>query len=415
MSIECYVPACNNMCGVSFEGIPFPKDEELKQKWISAIYGPRDKSRKLPKIMEPKSTSLVCPNHFTPEDYKTVTICGVTHRTHELKPNTIPNLDNWTKLKSDPKHIEGEIKQYEELVFNSANNIVSMNEQLKLEVNKLTIEHIELKQAVEAPYLSCNKLFKTPTQVIKITGALTQDVLQHKLTRAKPFLQNLPDVSLSFEDQLVAVLSKLQLNLPDKLMCLVYSISLPQLHQLFKAWVSALAIAFTPVCVNEGFITAIIKYGRRKIFCDVTVLKIPKPKVKPDETEDKITSTRNFVLPISHALCFVAQSQVLYISKLFEPNIPILQAVRDIEEFSFHLKPTSLVYIEPLNRVVTKQDIQLGVVLDTDLSETNTKLQKDRRKPFINIDQFQILKSPLEEPFSSLGYELAIVLAGIVR
>ncbi|XP_067130144.1 gastrula zinc finger protein XlCGF57.1-like [Centruroides vittatus] len=77
-STWCCVPHCSNSGGHKF-----PKNPALRKKWIHAVKRANWK---------PTSSSLVCKNHFTPDQYKEINIFGNIPAKRQLKADAVPNV-----------------------------------------------------------------------------------------------------------------------------------------------------------------------------------------------------------------------------------------------------------------------------------------------------------------------------------
>ncbi|XP_067120778.1 uncharacterized protein [Centruroides vittatus] len=82
-SMWCCVPHCSNSGGHKF-----PKNPALRKKWIHAVKRANWK---------PTSSSLVCKNHFTPDQYKEINIFENIPAKRQLKADAVPNVFLWSK------------------------------------------------------------------------------------------------------------------------------------------------------------------------------------------------------------------------------------------------------------------------------------------------------------------------------
>ena len=88
-STTCCVPLCSNRGGHSF-----PKDESRRNLWIKALKRSSDSSAGA-KLWTPTPSSVVCKQHFVPDDYITETVYGenVYFTVYWSKPNVSENMN----------------------------------------------------------------------------------------------------------------------------------------------------------------------------------------------------------------------------------------------------------------------------------------------------------------------------------
>ncbi|XP_052212564.1 THAP domain-containing protein 5-like [Dreissena polymorpha] len=100
----CCVPFCSRKGRHKF-----PKDKQRQAAWVQAIRRVKTKFE----IWTPSEYSYVCENHFTEDDYHTITYAGNERRKRALRKTAVPSIFSWTNKATVAKSQERKERRLE--------------------------------------------------------------------------------------------------------------------------------------------------------------------------------------------------------------------------------------------------------------------------------------------------------------
>ncbi|CAM1154304.1 Uncharacterised protein r2_g4268 [Pycnogonum litorale] len=296
MPTYCCVPSCTNKIG----GHLFPKDTQMKKKWSTAIkrYDTLTKT-----LWKPKSTSVVCREHFIPEDYNK-TLLGVCSR---LKRNAIPSVFKFKKPEStsnknraDRAH-KREVKKVTEA---SSNSTVQEFIGEEVIIRTSDVESVEggdniLKDDKHDQEIQCDLLtdsgtqfsvceFKSnPVMISYYTGFEDYEHFMYVFTLLEIPARNLDYKCkhLSVENHFFLTLMKLRQAKDDQELAYFFKISQPVVSKIFHTWLRFLyyqldEINFWPSQeTNNNYMPDDFKrlFPSTRVILDTTETPIQKP------------------------------------------------------------------------------------------------------------------------------------------
>nr|CAB3262921.1 uncharacterized protein LOC100185213 [Phallusia mammillata] len=382
---RCCVPGCYNMeCPYKF-----PREDPLKDLWVEAIKEHHTTCRD--RTWRPQNKSVICPEHFTDEDFVKCTLNGTEVRTMKLRPDVVPSLrltcstyrrklpykKGQRAVNYNPLFDENTIilppRSGEPFILESDDNPVIMNTQLKLEVNTLTEEYQTFKNEYSIAYMDKENIENDDIMTHDLTGLSSYRVFEYVTSNAKPFLQQDFETKMKPETQAVMTLNKLWLNVPDRILSIIYSISIDEIRSIYTSWVKALgaALALDQTQKTEGLKTKVQQQDPETSSCYyvgyVTVLKTAPNTVRESRTcwLKNLQTQDEFIS--EHSVCVLAANGlVVFLSPLVAEDVPLMPILRESRILMDLLTDNDKVYLMPTERVVLKKDIELGVVLDID-------------------------------------------------
>ncbi|KAK6165462.1 hypothetical protein SNE40_022386 [Patella caerulea] len=251
-STLCCVPKCSNR-----GGHVFPKEANLRRKWIVAI-------RRIQ--WEPNKYSLVCSEHFTCNDYISATTLGTCPLVKRLKGASVPSVFSWTK----PVEVSTVNRQHRAVMRTYRKNITDSPILLLSNKDNILVEDIGAEvelvsedvpdpmecdiileteicdtsvQTDSYSYFSVERLKQDNKKMLNYSGCESYDrflMILHSLGpaayRLNYYYHDVRNVSI--ENQLLLTLVKLRMNWTNFVLADMFEISETTVSNIFITWVN---------------------------------------------------------------------------------------------------------------------------------------------------------------------------------
>ncbi|CAK8686425.1 unnamed protein product [Clavelina lepadiformis] len=439
--VRCCVPQCNSYDEKVYE---FPENTALCQLWIEMILA-QHKECKHAIGWKMTSESRVCARHFTRSDFSTLKLGDAEVLTHQLNPDAIPsklvNCRKIRKCKVLASTYNGDIFDYlvddpipatppesaEEFIFETGDNLITVNTQLKNENNKMADEHTKFKNMLDSAFID-RKNITDDSILCALTGVASNKEFDCLLWKVVGHVELEYDVNLGKETQMMLVLIKMKMNIPDDLLSLVYSVSMDVLHKIYIAWMKAfLKVAeamiqwklSTATCVNRDNPSLSLLWYLLADFVEIAQIEEYSRtsrsswknarKSEPDTGSEKV-------------LClFRPSGAVFYISEILPGDCTLLSALRQVKGLS-EFTDQHKIYFVSTRQVVLKKDIELGVMLDNDDFQTAVLVNPLFRASLNKVETvleslraFTIFTSGFDAPFTEYKGSLVRICTTVVN
>ncbi|XP_076807989.1 uncharacterized protein LOC143451372 isoform X2 [Clavelina lepadiformis] len=403
--VRCCVPQCNSYDEKVYE---FPENTALCQLWIEMILA-QHKECKHAIGWKMTSESRICARHFTRSDFSTLKLGDAEVLTHQLNPDAIPSkLVNCRKIRK-------------------CDNLITVNTQLKNENNKMADEHAKFKNMLDSAFID-RKNITDDSILCALTGVASNKEFDCLLWKVVGHVELECDVNLGKETQMMLVLIKMKMNIPDDLLSLVYSVSMDVLHKIYIAWMKAfLKVAeamiqwklSTATCVNRDNPSLSLLWYLLADFVEIAQIEEYSRtsrsswknarKSEPDTGSEKV-------------LClFRPSGAVFYISEILPGDCTLLSALRQVKGLS-EFTDQHKIYFVSTRQVVLKKDIELGVMLDNDDFQTAVLVNPLFRASLNKVETvleslraFTIFTSGFDAPFTEYKGSLVRICITVVN
>uniref|UniRef100_A0A0K2UX11 Putative LOC100636811 [Amphimedon queenslandica] n=1 Tax=Lepeophtheirus salmonis TaxID=72036 RepID=A0A0K2UX11_LEPSM len=298
MPSNCVVPGCSR--GGSFR---FPSDESTCLKWRLALR--REDANG--SLWKPSTHSVVCDQHFKPEDFRVVKqslvdVGGKANR--RLKREAVPSLFSWSQADNDKfvkKHrlmntgFEYEIKMREEdsEIMDPSKYLDVLVEEVKTEsinvdilnqsqeedqTDPLNTSYVQTICTKEEPQFSIENFVKDPSSISYYTGLSDYNHFKHMFSSLGPSVEylNYQNESLTRQDEFFLTLMKLRQNKDDLVLGIMFQIHRTSVEKVFKTWVNFM---FYQIKDKDLFLPYDFKkkFPNTKMTLDTVEIKIKKP------------------------------------------------------------------------------------------------------------------------------------------
>ena len=291
-------------------------------------------------------------------------------------------------------------------------------------------EHAKFKNMLDSAFID-RKNITDDSVLCALTGVASNKEFDCLLWKVVGHVELECDVNLGKETQMMLVLIKMKLNIPDDLLSLVYSVSMDVLHKIYIAWMKAFlkvaeamiqrklstasCVNHVMTCVNRDNPSLSLLWYLLADFVEIAQIE--------EYSRTSRSSWKNARKSGSEkVLClFRPSGAMFYISEILPGDCTLLSALRQVKGLS-EFTDQHKIYFVSNRQVVLKKDIELGVMLDTDDFQTAVLVNPLFRASLNKVETvleslraFTIFTSGVDAPFTEYKGSLVRICTTVVN